>query len=398
MYTVVTIALILIIYRRKFRYIPVTGIFVFSYIVKVGLPFYYYTKYSEMELFSDLLSVASFVTIFLVSSVGRYNKCSLSDQVRVTNKFYYGSIALLLVSWFLFFVPVIKEGVNVPILEAIFGDSGLAHNLRVYISKESSLGFMIDLVGKVLFSGIVFVLGIAFKNQAWEGKAFSIFMVLCTMVVSVSYFQKAFPFGVLLFFLFGMLFGRGMTASKALTALAFSAVCLYLLSSLFVADPADTILKFQDLFFRRLGRTPVLVYEAYLDYGNLNGLALLEYNFVLNKTPTSPALPMLIYDHMSYGDSATGWANGLFIGDAYVNFGVSGVIAVSVFIGLLLRIGNNMSREVNKVNVFFVSALLGIISLCFVVPGNAFFAFSVQFFVMLFLVSFFLYKYPRIRP
>jgi hypothetical protein len=174
------------------------------------------------------------------------------------------------------------------------------------------------------------------------------------------------------------------------------AVLLLLVSSLYSTDFSIGVLKFQDLLFRRLGKTPVIVYLAYIDYGNVYGIQALEYNFILNKTPQTPALPMVIYQFMSYGTSATGWANGLYVGDLFVNFGMIGVAVISCFIGYIIRLGNSFVYQA-RYNLSFLLGLMAIVMFSLNLPGNSFFGFSTFFYLLLFLASNFINRFVRIR-
>ena len=168
------------------------------------------------------------------------------------------------------------------------------------------------------------------------------------------------------------------------------------MSSLYSTDFIIGVLKFEDLLFRRLGKTPVVVYLAYIDYGNVYGIQALEYNFILNKTSQTPALPMVIYQFMSYGTSASGWANGLYVGDLFVNFGMIGVAVISCFIGYIIRLGNSFVYQA-RYNLSFLLGLMAIVMFSLILPGNSFFAFSTFFYLLLFLASNFINRFVRIR-
>jgi len=100
----------------------------------------------------------------------------------------------------------------------------------------------------------------------------------------------------------------------------------------------------------------------------------------------------VIYNHMNYGSSPTGWANGYFVGDVFVNFGTTGVVLISTFIGYIIKKGNLLLVR-QRINISFIVALMSIVSFCIIIPGNAFFAFSVQFFLVVFIASNLINKY-----
>lgn len=389
MYTIFTLLFTIIIFRKNILRSPITAVFILAFLIKVAVPFYYFTKYSELSLLADVLaSISIFIIIWV--SVLKKSKSTLpinsANAMDMKKKYYITAMLLMPFAWVLFWLPALYEGVQLPLWAVFSEDHKIAHNLRVFITKETRFGFTIDFVGKVLFPILLLTLGFSLKKQNKSEKITTILLVIMTMIVSFSYFQKAFPFNLLLVFVLGLALGKSMTKGKWIGVAVICAVLLLLVGRLYGSDFTIGFLKFQDLFFRRLGRVPVIVYEAYIDYGVINGPKFLEYNYLLNKSPANPALPMVIYRFMEYGGSGTGWANGYFVGDAFINFGYAGVIFVSAFIGYIVRLGNTLIAN-ERVNISFIVAMMSVVSFCMILPGNAFFAFSVLFFLVIFAVS-----------
>jgi len=396
MITVYTFIFLVLIFGGSLLKSKITSIFLLSYLIKVVFPFYYFSQNSEIDFFADLLSASSLVIITLASiSFGGYSK-KVDLNIYLSKSYVHVAMLMIPIAWLAFLLPALIEQTLPPLYLALNGDYIGAHLSRVYITKSSTFGVMIDIVGKVFFPILLLVLSTSYRTQSKSERAVTYLLLLVTLFVSFSYFQKAFPFILILIFVLGLSLCGYMSKSSWAKFGIICAVLLLMVSTLYSSDISIGILKFQDLLFRRLGKTPVIVYLAYIEYGSLYGSQILEYNFILNKTSQTPALPMVIYQFMSYGTSSTGWANGLYVGDLFVNFGVTGVVVISFFIGYLIRLGNKFIYEA-RYNLWFLLGLMAILMFCLNLPGNSFFGFSTFFYILLFLVSNFINRYIRIR-
>ena len=396
MITVYTFIFLILICGRSLLKSRITSIFLLSYLIKVVFPFYYFSKNSEIDFFADLLAASSLAIITFVSiSFSGYSK-KVDLNIYLSKSYVHGAMLMIPIAWLAFLLPALIEQTPPPLYLALNGDYIGAHLSRVYITKSSTFGVMIDIVGKVFFPILLLILSTSYKIQGKSERFISYLLLILTLIVSFSYFQKAFPFILILIFVLGLSLCDHMSKSSWVKFGIICAVLLLMVSTLYSPDIGIGILKFQDLLFRRLGKTPVIVYLAYIDYGNFYGSQFLEYNFILNKTSQTPALPMVIYQFMSYGTSSTGWANGLYVGDLFVNFGITGVATISFFIGYLIRLGNKFIYEA-RYNLWFLLGLMAILMFCLNLPGNSFFGFSTFFYILLFLGSNFINRHIRIR-
>lgn len=397
MITVYSFFACLALFHRILLRSPITFFFSLAFFIKVIFPFYYFSRNSDISTFSDLHVAASFVIIFLISTSNRkwlidnVGEKTFTD-IRLNKYLIYGAIVLLPVAWLGFLFPAIFENQTPPMLIALGGDHVKAHNVRVFITKSSDVGLIIDVVGKVIFPILLLALSISFRQQNTKEKIITFLLVFGTMVVSFAYFQKAFPFNLLLVFVIGLSLSGFMSIRRWIAFSVLCAVLLLLVSRLYGPDFSIGVLKFRDLLFRRLGKTPVIVYTAYMNYAEAFGPVFLKYSFILQKSPENPALPMEIYQFMKYGDSPTGWANGLFVGDLFVNFGTAGVAVGSAVIGFVLRTANRFMYAAQH-NISFVVGTLGILMFSLSLPGNSFFAFSIFFYMGLFAISYALNPY-----
>ncbi len=396
MITVYTFVVLVIIFGRALLRARITAIFLLSYLIKVIFPFYYFSLNSDINFYADVLAAISLVIITGASmSFAGYSKKS-DLNIDLEKKYIHGAMLLLPIMWLLFLTPTLIELTPPPLYLALNGDYIGAHLSRVYITKSSTFGVLIDIIGKVFFPIFLLVLSASFKTQGRSERLISYALLVLTLLVSFSYFQKAFPFILILIFVLGLSLCGFMSKSSWVRFGVICGALLLAISTLYSQDLSIGLLKFQDLLFRRLGKTPVIVYLAYIDYGNLYGIQTLEFNFVLNKTPETPALPMVIYQFMSYGTSATGWANGLYVGDLFVNFGAIGVAAISLLIGCVIRLGNKFIYQA-RYNLSFLLGLMAIVMFSLNLPGNSFFGFSTFFYLVLFLTGNFVNKFIRIR-
>lgn len=396
MITVYSFIFCLLILHRRLIASPMTAVFLLAYLIKVIFPFYYFSQNSEISFISDILAASSLLIVVFLSLTRKKYSRRTGVEITVDKGHVHGAMFLLPFAWLLFFIPALYEGELPPIWLAVTGDYIGAHDVRVYITKSSTFGLIIDIVGKVVFPILLLFISVSYKSQNRSERVITYFLLISTVIVSFSYFQKAFPFTLILTFAIGLSLCGYMSIRKWVWFGVLCAVLLLLISRLYGSDFGVGALKFQDLLFRRLGKTPVIVYESYIEYGQLYGLAFLEYSFVLNKTPDSPALPMVIYQYMQYGTSSTGWANGLYVGDLFVNFGIYGVVAGSMLIGRIIKMGNNFLRHTRH-NIFFLVGLLGMTMFCLALPGNSFFAFSTFFYFFLFLSCYVLNQYVVVR-
>ena len=396
MITVYTFIFLILICGRSLLKSRITSIFLLSYLIKVVFPFYYFSKNSEIDFFADLLAASSLAIITFASiSFSGYSK-KVDLNIYLSKSYVHGAMLMIPIAWLAFLLPALIEQTLPPLYLALNGDYIGAHISRVYITKSSTFGVMIDIVGKVFFPILLLILSTSYKTQGKSERFISYLLLIVTLLVSFSYFQKAFPFILILIFVLGLSLCGYMSKSSWIKFGIICAVLLLMVSTLYSPDIGIGILKFQDLLFRRLGKTPVIVYLAYIDYGNFYGSQFLEFNFILNKTSQTPALPMVIYQFMSYGTSSTGWANGLYVGDLFVNFGITGVAIISFFIGYLIRLGNKFIYEA-RYNLWFLLGLMAILMFCLNLPGNSFFGFSTFFYILLFLGSNFINRHIRIR-
>lgn len=389
MITTITTILSYIFFCRKRG--AVTKFFLLAFLIKVVVPMYYYNKNIGLTLQADILAALSTFIIVITSVVyfqqEHGSNLAYTTEVNFSKKYFLVALILLPVLWIVFWVPSLGESLPLPLTEAIFNSHTNAQTLRIFLTKESSLGVLAEIVGKVIFPLVFLVFGLSIKKLNPLEKFWSFLLGILTIVVSFSYFQKGIPFTLILMFVVGLALAKSMTRFSWVLMGISCAILLLLVSRLYVSDFSHAFLKFQDLFFRRLGLVPIKVYEAYLSYGQEYGPLFLKHNFILNKSGESQALPMIIYQYMKYGHSNVGWANGYFVGDAYVNFGVFGVLATSFVVGLVVRAGNYFVRA-NDIDVFYIIGSICLMSFCFVLPGNAFYGFSVQFFMFLFFICF----------
>jgi hypothetical protein len=384
------LAIILLLHRRLSRS-PMTCIFLLGCLIKVIYPFYYFSKNSDISVIGDMMAASSIVIVvfFSLSNIRKAH----GDRIVIAKRYIHSAMILLPIMWLIFFVPMIFRFEMPPLWMALCGDPIAAHDARVFITKSTMGGYLIEFIGKVIFPMLLLVLSISLNSQNKSERIISYFLLSLTAIVSFSYFQKAFPFTLIIIFVIGLSISGYMSKKKWLLFGVIFAILLLLVSVSASSGFDIGILKFQDLLFRRMGKTPVIVYEAYIEFGQEYEPAFLEHSFILNKTPNNQALPMVIYEYLSYGTSDTGWANGFYVGDLFVNFGIAGVLVSSIIIGKIINIGNKTISK-SKYNLSFIVGIMGMAMFCLSIPGNAFFAFSTFFYIGIFVMCYYLNMHP----
>jgi oligosaccharide repeat unit polymerase len=360
------------------------GVFTRAYLVVmfifVGLTFAIY----KIDFKFELIAASSVVVISAVSilktkikSNDRNNSVAVKFGSSLSDRFFF---LVALAGGVGFLMPLTSDH-GVPLLYMIMDAVDLANESREYHTKTSWYSVILMVI--LYFS---FVANSAYWGCRWRyvnsfKRFFIILLMVVLSIISVAYAQKANPFFMIgAFFVGWMHINRLNIRVVFFIALAF-AVILFTVGLAFVG--IDSSLEFfLDMLLRRLGEVPAKVYAAYMEYGLQNPIQLLNGNFtfITGNTP----LPVTIYHFMEYGDSDLGWANGLYVGDLYVNFGVEGVFIFSVVLGYFLGYLNVKYEQVkNAWGVIIYSLGMAFV---FFLGTNALFS-GVMFFVVLLILS-----------
>lgn len=387
MVTIISFFVSLFAVRKRLSASPVTMLFVVALLIKIVMPFW---LYKELSLLADLLAALSIVIIILVSTVNIRKKTDdgLPRKFKVN---FSQTIALLSLGNFLFLFPLIYSFSLPPILVSINDGYLSGHDLRIHFTKEHPLAVLISLGGKFLVPISILALGFAYNGLNKSGKRLAEFLIVLSALIASFYLQKALPITTSLIFFLGLLLAGQITRRQIFFGAVIALASIFMLSRLFVENWSDAFTKFNDLVLRRLGKVPAQVYDSYIQFKEENGVILLESSFQFFGKNAEP-LPTRIYHYMAYGSNDVGWANGFFVGDAYVNFGVLGVIFCSFIVGFLIRIGNKRVVRTKKITLSKLIMYVSICSVCFYLPGNAFFSGTIFFFIFLFVGIFLLEK------
>lgn len=379
-----TFFLIYYIVNRKNYYSPISLILFLVMGVKVILPMLYVNyRYANRDLIdshTDLIACLSIVLIILVS-LKRRKKCSFDIPTVEVNRgvLYFIFVAGIILQ----LAPSILEAKILPVYYLFKGEPGLAHEARLYFTKHSNFSFMIDISQRLLLP--ISIVLLAANNSKIMLKRTLLFIAL---VVSSAYFQKASPINLLVIYVLSLLMVGKMSVRNALLFSLIILAIIYMFALSFGVGNA----KFYDLIFRRMMYVPIHVFSAYMEYGNEYGPIFLQNSFTSLRGSSEPPLPMLIYQYMDYGGSKVGWANGMYIGDLFVNFGLIGVLIFSLLIGVFVRGTAEDSRKVRSPILRLFSALFAFVFIYYL-GNNALFSTTIMMFMLLSLIFFRLSKY-----
>ena len=118
---------------------------------------------------------------------------------------------------------------------------------------------MIDIVGKVFFPILLLVLSTSYRTQNKSERAITYLLLLVTLFVSFSYFQKAFPFILILIFVLGLSLCGYMSKSSWAKFELSVWVLLLMVSTLYSSDISIGILKFQRSVIQRVRKDRIIV-------------------------------------------------------------------------------------------------------------------------------------------
>ena len=276
-----------------------------------------------------------------------------------------------LLGFALFLMPML-DGNGLPLYHLMTGEMIVADEMREYYTKV------------VWYSSILmFILYFSLLTNFvyWGARWRCINKLKKIQIVSLVYAQKLNPFILIGGFYIGWIYVNSLNIKMLLMFAAGFLGLLLLVGYLFAgADLATTF--FMDMILRRLGEVPAKVYVAYIEYGRLNPIQLLNGNFTF-VTGNVP-LPVSVYHFMEYGHGELGWANGLYVGDLYVNFGIYGMLLISMLIGVFLRWCNFRFTMIK--NGWGLILFSSVIAFNFFLGSNALFSGIV--FLVIFLIYF----------
>lgn len=196
-----------------------------------------------------------------------------------------------------------------------------------------------------------FLIILSFKNKK---KITFIFMCLLQLLLYLLTSHKAFLFYplVIAFMMFFIKNGKLIIFSiyGIITIIVGSMVLYY--TKLSIMIPA--------LFINRTLFLPAQISFQYYDYFSNNDFVLLSHS-IFNKFFSIPIYnihPIKLIGTVYYRGN---WANTGYLGDAYMNFGISGMIIFSFILGLILKIIDSISNSHDK--KLISSAFMAILSI-----------------------------------
>lgn len=360
---------------------PATFIYLLAMTIGAAIPLQFGLGYDLHVDFIVSISISIvYLTSTLSSKLGKMNYRSLLNR-DYRSKYY------LFIASILFLLPGLTFG-EFPVFVAVKEDLLSANLLREEITKKYFVySLYLTLVFRFGLMLISFSIGYTFSNQSRSGKIFSIFSLIIAAACSIAYVQKSNPLFVLFSFFLGRLFS-GDIRKKTLVLIGLIVPLQLLIIGQVLVGGGGAVIFLLDITTRRLTDVPLETLVAHFDYAAKQGPLLLAHSFTF-LTGNTP-LPRLVYESLG-GGLALGWANSLYVGDVYANFGTVGIIIVNIVLGFIVRIGNRAAVRKEK----WFGKTLGLFALgafLFSLSNNAFFS-GVQFVLCgIFLINYFFFR------
>lgn len=321
------------------------GFYGFSYLI---MPLFFFEKSNYTILLAELtfLSIIFYLIGLNIGSVNTFKKkVVVLNFMKFINRFFMLFILIVLV--------IVITAENVPIIALIYGaDSADLVVFREDFLKaregwESSLNYIIAIINS---SFMPYLIIISFLLKHKRRFVFTgIFLVYCISFLEKAYFLKI---AIPLFFLYYITVKNKFTFSlKGFSVIALILSIMFFLTS---ADDDDYVRNYESYFsvhyvnsgpvetmFWRAGVVPVATAVDALKlfdqkfnndflYGSTSSLISIIFG-----------MPRVNFERYLYQDQfggvKTGNANQVFLVDAFINFGITGVIVFSFIVGRIIR-------------------------------------------------------------
>ncbi len=201
----------------------------------------------------------------------------------------------------------------------------------------------------------IFVLIIAFySRKKWSLIAVSFLQVVLYLLSSHKTFLF-YPFAI-----FGLIFvfrKRKLKIGKTVALLTSCGV----LAVLFIFKLSGNLML-PSMIVSRIFFLPAQISFQYYEYFSQNGLVLLSHSILsfAFKEPIYSIHPIKLIGQTYYSNN---WPNTGYLGDAYMNFGIPGMIFFSIILGIVLRVIDSLANTPFKESVAKVFIVLFMFSL-----------------------------------
>ena len=116
---------------------------------------------------------------------------------------FMGAMLILPFTWLLFLSPALIELTPPPLYLALNDDYIGAHLSRVYITKSSTFGVVIDIIGKVVFPILLLILSASYKTQGKSERTTIVYFISVNPVRIIFILSESVPFHSDSYFCFG---------------------------------------------------------------------------------------------------------------------------------------------------------------------------------------------------
>lgn len=292
---------------------------------------------SYFVLYGGVVALLAFLGFIKIFNANKIYSENLTKTCEV-NKSQTNTILILACLFLLVFIYFQISIFPSPLVMAF--TNGTAEEIalrRIIVTKDLSIiaNTYIISVGSLLAYIVPYsYLALSSINKKYYAHA------LLTFTVSIIYILSTGEKGPFLFFIFGALicygYSRGQIKRISVKLILFSILILFVIYLLFVSNDIQQILS---LIFDRIFIAQVIsVYLSYDYYSYSGDIGLLSLANILTKifdiSVIPPASEQLMAHYFPEMIALGGWnINGLYISEAWSNFGVLGVLLSPILVG-----------------------------------------------------------------
>ena len=323
---------------------------------------YTYGRLNDAETFSQmgifysavlilLLPIVSFIILrlFKINPVEDYKHYLQAETEVESEKLYFGLITIASIICILALIIMLTEIGYIPLWKLIFPDDNFDFAVERQVNEDIEI-FGISYIKNIVIMYAIPVLsyisfGFALTSKRKKWIFIFIVLLLASIIVKTYNFAKAPIVVYLIVFVLIFIVYKGGISFKLLVGAGIAGLVLLIMGYKFLGYDST----FFDIYNGILGRTfftqfgtLCMHFEAFTEYFQfLNGRSL--YPTILSIIGMDPEqhvrsarVVMELYNPEGVYTGSAGVMNTVFIGEAYANWGILGIIVGIIWVGLVL--------------------------------------------------------------
>lgn len=229
-----------------------------------------------------------------------------------------------------------------PLILAIQGDVLGAALRRIEVTKDlNEFANTYIIAFGVIISQLFSIQLVIRNNKKMREKFLKVVMILLSILFLLTTSEKA----PIIFYLFSIYMASNVGKGRRVKVnIKFGVYLFFLLLSIYYIFVSSNLLEIKNLIFERVffAQMAVVYYSLdYYNYSNFIGLSSLGgiFNKIFGLTPVQPYSEVLLKVYFNEMLAGGGWnINGIYIAEAWSNFGKLGVFLSPIYIGVVLAI------------------------------------------------------------